>query len=84
VREAVQEWLREATGPIITIIRKAQADGIVDKSVHAPTMAFFFMMPGAGESFNEAAGLPLPRESNYMPFVQRMADALTRVSNEND
>lgn len=84
VREAVQEWLRDATGPLIAMVRQAQVAGTIDKNVHAPTLAFFFMMPGAGESFNEAAGLPLPRESNYMPLVRRMADALTRLSNKND
>ncbi len=84
VRQAVQEWLIEATGPLVALVRQAQADGIVDKSIHAPTLAWWYMIPGAGESFTEAAGLNLPREENYMPLAKRVADALTRVSNKND
>ena len=76
VREVVQEWLREATDPISALVRQAQAEGIVDDSLHAPTVAWFYMVTGAGEAFTEAAGVRLPLAGNYLPLMQKVANAL--------
>ena len=75
VREVVQQWLTEATEPMVELVRRAQAAGAIDSSIHARTLAWLYMIPGAGEAFTEAAGMRLPRVDNYLPLMERIVEA---------
>ena len=72
VRAIVREWLDETSGAVAAFIRRAQEAGAIDKELHAPTLAWFYMISGAGEAFTEAAGMNLPRANNYLPMVDRV------------
>jgi AcrR family transcriptional regulator len=75
VRAVVQDWLVEVSRPLADLVRRAQKAGMIDESIHAPTLAWFYMISGAGEAFTEAAGMRLPRAENYLPLMARVAGA---------
>lgn len=86
VRMVVQEWLGEILRWFTIQVRRSQKAGRVDKNVHAPTLAWIYLMPAAMEILTEAAGLELPKTEDFLPLAERFANAFrgTDVQSRSD
>ena len=76
VREVVAELLMGTVRFMTSRIRAAQEGGLVDAKVHAPSLAWLYLIPAAGEAYAEAAGLELPPLEEWMALLERITSAV--------
>jgi AcrR family transcriptional regulator len=75
-RQVLAELLTRLTGFMTSRVKAAQEAGLIDKSLHAPTVAWLYLIPAAGEAFTEAAGLELPPTEAWLEVVKRITHAV--------
>ena len=75
VRAVVAELMLAMTRFMTAQIRAGQEKGLIDAEVHAPSLAWLYLIPAAGEAFAEAAGLELPPQEGWIPVAERIAAA---------
>jgi len=75
VRAVVAELMLGMVRFMTSQIRAAQEKGLIDAKVHAPSLAWLYLIPAAGEAFAEASGLELPPQKGWIPVVERIAAA---------
>jgi len=76
VREVVAELLMGTVRFMTSRIKAAQEGGLVDATVHAPSLAWLYLVPAAGEAYAEAAGLELPPQKEWMALLERITRAV--------
>jgi len=76
VREVVADLMMGTIRFMTSRIRAAQEEGLIDKDVHAPSLAWLFIIPAAGEAFAEAAGLEPPPLDGWLPLLERITRAV--------
>ena len=76
VREVVADLMMGTIRFMTSRIRAAQEEGLIDKDVHAPSLAWLYVIPAAGEAFAEAAGLELPPLDGWLPLLERITGAV--------
>jgi hypothetical protein len=57
-------------------IRAAQKAGLIDENIHAPSLAWLYLLPATGEAWIEAAGLELPPQDEWLALLERVAQAV--------
>ena len=77
IREVVAELTMGLVRFMTSRIRVAQEQGLIDKDVHAPSLAWFYLIPAAGEAFAEAAGLEVAPLDGWLPLLERMTSAIS-------
>ena len=77
VREVVAELMLGMVRFMTSRIKAAQEGGLVDAKVHAPSLAWLYLIPAAGETYAEAAGLELPPEDQWLALLERVVQAIS-------
>lgn len=77
VREAVADLMMGMVRFMTSQIRAAQRGGLVDDNVHAPSLAWLYLIPAAGEAFAEAAGLEPPPQQEWGALMERITRAVS-------
>jgi AcrR family transcriptional regulator len=76
VREVVSELLLGTVRFMTSRIRAAQQAGLVDEGIHAPSLAWLYLIPAAGEACAEAVGLELPPQGEWLALLERITGAV--------
>ncbi len=76
VREVVSELLLTTVRFMTSRIKAAQQAGLIDDKIHAPSLAWLYLIPAAGEACAEAVGLELPPQQEWMALLGRITDAV--------
>jgi TetR/AcrR family transcriptional repressor of uid operon len=77
VREVVADLTLGMVRFMTSRIRAAQEAGIIDSTIHAPSLAWLYLMPATGEAWIEAAGLELPPQEDWLALLQRVVSAVS-------
>lgn len=76
VREVVSELLLGTVRFMTSRIKAAQQGGLVDEGIHAPSLAWLYLIPAAGEACAEAVGLELPPQGEWIALLERITRAV--------
>jgi len=76
VREVVAELTLGMVRFMTSRIRAAQQAGFIDDKVHAPSLAWLYLVPATGEAWAEAAGLELPPQDEWLALLERVVQAI--------
>jgi TetR/AcrR family transcriptional repressor of uid operon len=77
VREVVADLMMGMVRFMTSQIRAAQQGGLVNDDIHAPSLAWLYLFPAAGEAFAEAAGLELPPADEWCALMERITNAVS-------
>jgi AcrR family transcriptional regulator len=76
VRKVVAELTLGMMRFMTSRIRAAQQAGLIDDKIHAPSLAWLYLLPATGEAWIEAAGLELPPQDEWLALLERVAQAV--------
>lgn len=58
-------------------VRRAQERGRIDKDLDAATVAWFYLLPAATDSFAQALEIEFPPLDSWLALLDRLAGALS-------
>lgn len=77
VREVLREIVLDFYRFMESQVRRAQERGRIDKDLDAATVAWFYLLPAATDSFAQALEIEFPPLDSWLALLDRLAGALS-------